>query len=69
MEKWCRQIDVHIRPCLTAEQNEKLSTILEGITSTVAECSFQIGYDSVLQTISEAAAMIDPMASSDKLKK
>lgn len=60
MEEWCSQVDVHIRPCLTVEQNEKLSTILEEITSMVAGYSFQIGYNSAVQTIAESASMLDP---------
>jgi len=45
VEKQSRLIDCLIRPGLTAEQNENLSLILEGIISTVVDCSFQIGYN------------------------
>ena len=66
VEKQSRLIDAHIRTGLTAEQNENLSLILETIISTVAECSFQVGYNSAMQTFSEAAAVIDPMIISDQ---
>lgn len=62
VEKQSRLIDCLIRPGLTAEQNENLSLILEEIISTVADCSFQIGYNSAMQTFSEAAALVDPMS-------
>lgn len=55
VEKQSRLLDALVRPSLTAEQNEHLSSALEVIISTVAECSFQVGYNSALQTFSEAA--------------
>ena len=61
VEKQSRLLDALIRPSLTAEQNENLSLILETVISTVAECSFQVGYNSALQTFSETAAVIDPI--------
>lgn len=65
VEKQSRMLDVLIRPALTAEQNENLSSTLEVIISTVAECSFQVGYNSALQTFAEAAAVADPMIISE----
>ena len=61
VEKQSRLLDALIRPSLTAEQNKNLSLILETVISTVAECSFQVGYNSALQTFSETAAVIDPI--------
>lgn len=65
VEKQSRLLDVLIRPALTAEQNENLSLTLEVIISTVAECSFQVGYNSALQTFAEAAAVANPMIISE----
>lgn len=65
VEKQSRLLDVLIRPALTAGQNENLSSTLEAIISTVAECSFQVGYNSALQTFSEAAAVANPMIISE----
>ena len=66
VEKQSRLLDALIRPDLTAEQNENLSLILETVISTVAECAFQVGYNSALQTFSEAATVIDPIVISDQ---
>ena len=41
-----RQVEVLIRPYLSEAQNEILSEILEGLVASVAEHSFQIGYNS-----------------------
>ena len=65
VEKQSGLLDVLIRPALTAEQNENLSLTLEVIISTVAECSFQVGYNSALQTFAEAAAVANPMIISE----
>ena len=65
VEKQSRLLDALVRPSLTAEQNETLSSALEVIISTVAECSFQVGYNSALQTFSEAAAVVNPMIISE----
>ena len=53
------QLDVLIRPYLREAQNETLSEILEGLVASVAEHSFQIGYNSAMQTFAEAAAAIE----------
>ena len=53
------QLDVLIRPYLSEAQNEILSEILEGLVASVAEHSFQIGYNSAMQTFAEAAAAIE----------
>ena len=53
------QLDVLIRPYLSEAQNEILSEILEGLVTSVAEHSFQIGYNSAMQTFAEAAAAIE----------
>ncbi|MBS6698521.1 MAG: hypothetical protein KH269_05455 [Faecalibacterium prausnitzii] len=53
------QLDVLIRPYLSEAQNETLSEILEGLVASVAEHSFQIGYNSAMQTFAEAAAAIE----------
>lgn len=53
------QLDVLIRPYLNEAQNEILSEILEGLVASVAEHSFQIGYNSAMQTFAEAAAAIE----------
>lgn len=68
VEQQSRLLDVLVRPSLTAEQNENLSSALEVIISTVAECSFHVGYNSALQTFSEAAAMANPMIISEPQK-
>lgn len=52
------QLDVLVRPYLGEVQNETLSEILEGLVASVAEHSFQIGYNSVMQTLAEAAAAL-----------
>ena len=52
-----RQAEALIRPYLS--QNETLSEILEGLIASVAEHSFQIGYNSAMQTFAEAAAAIE----------
>jgi len=44
---------------LSEAQNEILSEILEGLIASVAEHSFQIGYNSAMQTFAEAAAAIE----------
>jgi len=44
---------------LSEAQNEILSEILEGLVTSVAEHSFQIGYNSAMQTFAEAAAAIE----------
>lgn len=53
------QLDVLIRPYLSEAQNETLSEILEELVASVAEHSFQIGYNSAMQTFAEAAAAIE----------
>ena len=53
------QLDALIRPYLGEAQNETLSEILEGLVTSVAEHSFQIGYNSAMQTFAEAAAAIE----------
>ena len=53
------QLDVLVRPYLGEVQNETLSDILEGLVASVAEHSFQIGYNSAMQTFAEAAAAIE----------
>ena len=54
-----RQAAALIRPYLSEAQNETLSEILEGLIASVAEHSFQIGYNSAMQTFAEAAAAIE----------
>ena len=54
-----RQAAALIRPYLSEAQNEILSEILEGLIASVAEHSFQIGYNSAMQTFAEAAAAIE----------
>ena len=54
-----RQAAALIRPYLNEAQNEILSEILEGLVASVAEHSFQIGYNSAMQTFAEAAAAIE----------
>lgn len=54
-----RQAEALIRPYLSEAQNEILSEILEGLIASVAEHSFQIGYNSAMQTFAEAAAAIE----------
>lgn len=54
-----RQAEALIRPYLSEAQNETLSEILEGLIASVAEHSFQIGYNSAMQTFAEAAAAIE----------
>ena len=54
-----RQAAALIRPYLSEAQNETLSEILEGLVASVAEHSFQIGYNSAMQTFAEAAAAIE----------
>lgn len=54
-----RQAEALIRPYLNEAQNEILSEILEGLIASVAEHSFQIGYNSAMQTFAEAAAAIE----------
>lgn len=54
-----RQAEALIRPYLSEAQNEILSEILEGLVASVAEHSFQIGYNSAMQTFAEAAAAIE----------
>lgn len=54
-----RQAAALIRPYLGEAQNETLSEILEGLIASVAEHSFQIGYNSAMQTFAEAAAAIE----------
>lgn len=54
-----RQAAALIRPYLSEAQNEILSEILEGLIASVAEHSFQIGYNSAMQTFAEAAATIE----------
>ena len=54
-----RQAEALIRPYLSESQNEILSEILEGLVTSVAEHSFQIGYNSAMQTFAEAAAAIE----------
>lgn len=54
-----RQAEALIRPYLNEAQNEILSEILEGLVASVAEHSFQIGYNSTMQTFAEAAAAIE----------
>lgn len=54
-----RQVEVLIRPYLSEAQNEILSEILEGLVTSVAEHSFQIGYSSAMQTFAEAAVAIE----------
>lgn len=53
------QAEALIRPYLSEAQNEILSEILEGLIASVAEHSFQIGYNSAMQTFAEAAAAIE----------
>ena len=53
------QLDVLVRPYLGEAQNEILSEILEGLIASVAEHSFQIGYNSAMQTFVEAATAIE----------
>lgn len=54
-----RQAEALIRPYLNEAQNEILSEILEGLITSVIEHSFQIGYNSAMQTFAEAAATIE----------
>ena len=54
-----RQVEALIRPYLSEAQNEILSEILEGLIASVAEHSFQIGYNSAMQTFAEATAAIE----------
>ena len=54
-----RQVEALIRPYLSEAQNETLSEILEELIASVAEHSFQIGYNSAMQTFAEAAAAIE----------
>ena len=54
-----RQAAALIRPYLSEAQNEILSEILEGLVASVTEHSFQIGYNSAMQTFAEAAAAIE----------
>lgn len=54
-----RQAAALIRPYLNEAQNEILSEILEGLVASVAEHSFQIGYNSAMQTFAEAAAALE----------
>ena len=54
-----RQAEALIRPYLSEAQNEILSEILEGLIASVAEHSFQIGYNSAMQTFAEAAAAVE----------
>lgn len=54
-----RQAATLIRPYLSEAQNEILSEILEGLVTSVAEHSFQIGYNSAMQTFAEATAAIE----------
>lgn len=54
-----RQAAALIRPYLNEAQNEILSEILEELVASVAEHSFQIGYNSAMQTFAEAAAVIE----------
>lgn len=54
-----RQAEALIRPYLSEAQNEILSEILEGLIASVAEHSFQIGYNSAMQTFAEAAAAFE----------
>ena len=54
-----RQAEALIRPYLNEAQNEILSEILEGLIASVAEHSFQIGYNSAMQTFAEAAAAFE----------
>ena len=54
-----RQAEALIRPYLSEAQNEIQSEILEGLIASVAEHSFQIGYNSAMQTFAEAAAAIE----------
>lgn len=54
-----RQAEALIRPYLSEAQNEIQSEILEGLIASVAENSFQIGYNSAMQTFAEAAAAIE----------
>ena len=44
-----RQAAALIRPYLNEAQNEILSEILEGLVASVAEHSFQIGYNSAIK--------------------
>ena len=59
MEASFHQLDTLVRPYLSEAQNETLSEILEGLVASVAEHSFQIGYNSAMQTFAEAAAVIE----------
>lgn len=54
-----RQAAALIRPYLSEAQNETLSEILEGLVTSVAEHSFQIGYNSAMQTLAEVAAALE----------
>ena len=54
-----RQVEALIRPYLSEAQNEILSELLEGLIASVAEHSFQIGYNSAMQTFAGAAAVIE----------
>ena len=54
-----RQAEALIRPYLSEAQNEIQSEILEGLIASVAEHSFQIGYNSAMQTFAEAAAALE----------
>lgn len=53
------QLDTLVRPYLSEAQNETLSEILEGLVASVAEHSFQIGYNSAMQTFAEAAVTLE----------
>ena len=54
-----RQAEALIGPYLSEAQNETLSEIMEGLVTSVAEHSFQIGYNSAMQTFAEAAAAFE----------
>ena len=54
-----RQAEALIGPYLSEAQNETLSEIMEGLVTSVAEHSFQIGYNSAMQTFAEAAAALE----------
>lgn len=53
-------LEILVRPSLTAEQNEHLTTALEQIVLVCSKCSFQIGYNTVLQRFAEGKALSTP---------
>lgn len=51
-----------VRPSLSAEQNEVLSSALEEIVSVCSICSYNVGYNEALQSFAEAKLVTEPNA-------